>query len=385
MTPKSESLNLVKLFVWALLIISLMGGVFLVIYYFYIYVPNHPKEPVASGDFPSTTAWIFLGDSVVTSTPVTDGNNIFIRTNNSIYALDGRTGEILWKTNSRATGSSGESTPTISPQIEDSYLIVPETGSRISVFSSESGKLIWSSYPEYAHTHIESIAINNKTIYVARWNWRLTSYGLETGDIIWEKDISGRSNPYVVANENAVYLGQEHLLQSLEAESGISQWELDFGGYSGPLAINDGVLYITDEETSSVLAIDTNTQAVLWERSYPQIEAFELNCLVLSGDVLYLAAQQLIAISKVDGYSLWISSNTGRLECPNVSSDSIYVRNTEQTLYKLDVSSGNKTGQLSVQLNTPMKHEPDRSPLLFEDMLIVPFGDNRVFAYLINE
>lgn len=386
MSQKSESLNLIKFFVRTLLITSLIGGIFLVIYYFYIYIPSHPKEPIVSGNFPSTVAWIFSGDDIVASTPVTDGNNIFIRTANSIYALDGRTGEVLWKTNSQAIGNSEESIPVMSPQIKDSYLIVPETGSRISVFSAESGKLIWKSQrPKYAHAHIESIAVNNKMIYVARWDWELTAYELETGDIIWRKDISGRSNPYIVADENSVYVGQEHLSQSFDAVSGISQWKLDFGGYSGPLVLSDGILYITDEETSSILAVDTSTQATLWERSYPQLETFELNCLVLSDDVLYLAAKQLVAISKIDGNTLWTSSNTGRLECPSISSNSIYTRNTEQTLYKLDISSGNEMGQLYVQVNTPMKHEPDRSPILFENLLIVPFGDSRVFAYLINE
>jgi hypothetical protein len=28
-----------------------------------------------------------------------------------------------------------------------------------------------------------------------------------------------------------------------------------------------------------------------------------------------------------------------------------------------------------------MKHEPERAPAVVDDLLIVPFGDNRVFAY----
>src|SRR3972149_2346891 len=105
--------------------------------------------------------------------------------------------------------------------------------------SAETGKLIWRSLkPEYSHAHIESIASNQETLFVARWDWNLTAYKLGTGEIIWEKSITGRDYPYIVSDGNSVYLGKGQLVKAFEARSGLLQWEIDFGGYSGALVLD---------------------------------------------------------------------------------------------------------------------------------------------------
>lgn len=377
----SKSILIIVALVFLLAICStISAGDFL-----YELLIQNPKEPVASGIFPRELVWSFDVNETIASTPITNGKHIFIRTEKSIYAVD-NDGKILWRTDSEAIGKIDEAIPTLKPQIAGIYLIVPESDSQIAIFSLDTGRLMWRSQPsEYSHGNIESITANQEMLYVARWNWELTAYDLQTGRTMWEIDLASRSNPYVTSDVDTVYLGQEHILQSFEAETGVLQWELDFGGYSGPIILDGNILYMADERNSRVLAIDTSTQGILWEEIYPQIQPYEFNCIVLSGDVLYIAAQQLAAINKINGHPIWTSQGTGRLECPSIYSNSIFVRNTEKALFKLNAQTGEETGQLAVQVNTTMKHEPERSPLIFENLLIVPFGDDRVFAYQLNQ
>ncbi len=368
-----------------LFIVVVLGWIivqFIVNYYGF----RNPKEPTAINNFPQTVSWIFQADEKVITTPIKDGDFIFVRTSGAIYKLEGKNGNLIWKAASEAGTSAGGAYSILGPKINGKYLVVPETGSRVAVFSSDTGKLIWRSLPPgYEQADIEAITINQEFLVVARWNWYLTAYDLTTGDILWENSITGRSNPYIVSGGSYIYLGQENFLRIFEVQSGSLKWEFDIGGYSGPMLLDDEHLFITDEEMSRVIAINVNSQKILWDKTFLQIESFEFNCIFLSNDILYLSAQQLAAISKIDGELIWASQETGQLECPVAFSESIFVRNTDTNLFRLSTETGEKLGELAVQANAPMKHQHDRSPLIFDNLLIVPFGDNRIFSYKIDE
>ena len=61
--------------------------------------------------------------------------------------------------------------------------------------------------------------------------------------------------------------------------------------------------------------------------------------------------------------------------------DKLYVRSIGSKLYVLGVDTGYETGKLLVRVNTAIPTKPIRSPVASNGLLIVPFGDNRVFAY----
>ncbi|MBE7434310.1 MAG: PQQ-binding-like beta-propeller repeat protein [Anaerolineales bacterium] len=347
---------------------------------------RNPKEPIALNNFPQTVSWVFKADEKVVTTPIKDGDFIYVRTSGAIYKIDGNSGKLVWKVATEASDKSSVIFPTLKPKINGIYLVVPEKGSRVAVFSSDTGKFIWRSLPPgYEQANIESYTINQEFLYVARWDWFLTAYDLKTGDVLWEKSITGRSNPYIVSGGNHIYVAQEDLLQVFESQSGRFQWKFDIGGYSGPMWLDDEVLYLTDERASRVIAININSQKLLWDKTFPHIGSYEFNCIFISKDILYLSAQQLVAISKFDGKHSWTSQETGSLECPVEVFGSIFVRNSDTNLFRISAQTGEKLGELSVQANASAKHQPDRGPLIFDDLLIVPFGDNRVFAYKIDE
>jgi outer membrane protein assembly factor BamB len=380
------SANINKLRSSFLLFILAVLGWAILQFVIYFYGFRNPKEPIAVDNFPQTVSWVFQADEKVVTTPIKDGNFIFVRTSGAVYKLEGNSGTFVWKAASDAGDGTSGIFPSLEPKISGMYLVVPESGARVAVFSSDTGKLIWrSDPPKYENTHIESLTINKEILFVARWDWYLTAYDLKTGEIIWENSITGRSNSYIASKGSYIYLGQENLLQVFEAKSGSFLWKLDIGGYSGPILLDDEILYLTDEEMSRVIAININSREILWDKTFLQIESFEFNCIFLSRNILYLSAQQLVAISKIDGEHIWTGHETGRLECPIAFSESIFVRNTDTNLFRLSAQTGEKLGELVVQANTPMKHQHDRSPLIFDNLLIVPFGDNRIFSYKIDE
>ena len=69
------------------------------------------------------------------------------------------------------------------------------------------------------------------------------------------------------------------------------------------------------------------------------------------------------------------------LETPVELGEMIYVRDLETHLYAIDKNTCEVEGTMTVQQNNSALRTTERSPIVVEDLLIVPFGDQRVFAY----
>jgi len=335
-------------------------------------------------DYLNEPVWSFYTDDPITSTPAQDGYNIYLRTSSFILALDALTGEKIWQVDSPA-----ESSLSMSPYIVDQYLVVPEKGSRIVVIDKESGNVVWKSAAiDTAFTHsvtaeIQSVTSSNNILYIARFDWKLTAYNLKTGKVMWEQKALGRSNPYLASNTNAVFLGAGDQLNAYDSQTGKISWTIDINGYIGPilLDVDKNTLFVTNEDSPSLMAIDINNKKILWEQYLAQLDTYEFGCLIKDEDVLYIAAEEVLALSSINGEIKWQTSKLGRLECPAVINNQLYVRNNDIFLYGFDLNSGKELGGLVVQKNTSMKHMPNRSPIVSGYLFILPITENILNAY----
>ncbi len=328
----------------------------------------------------SQILWKFTTADSITSTPTISKDLIFVRTMNSIYALNPKSGTQIWKTE-----SPSRSPLSLSLISYDDLLIAPEKNSRIAVFTINQGKLKWRTPlidPLYTHPDaidIEAVTVWNNILYVARFNWNLTAYDLQSGQILWVYDASGRSNPYLASDENAIYVGLDSKIVALDLKNGKPLWEYDVNGYIGPITIDENILFVLDEENSNILAIDINNQSLKWKKQLP-VEEFEFNCILIQSENIYISTQKLIAISKKDGRLIWESKYTGRLECPIIFGEKIFVRNTTTNLFVFDKSSGKELSKYHVMINSTAKHIPNRSPVLISGQLIIPVDENELIA-----
>lgn len=341
-------------------------------------------SPVSYGDFPASFLDILVVDNEVVSTPAVNGQVAFVRTSDMLYAFDVLENKLLWK----VLSSYGKAL-SLPPVTVDALIIVVESGSRLAAFSTETGKLIWRTPEiEIAKTDpvtasVQSIAVNSKYIFVARFDWMITAYDLKSGELVWDYKTPGRTNPYMQANENNVFLAVGDSVKMLDAETGTPLWEEAVGGYAGPMVLSNETLYMTDEKNISLRSLNINTREYNWIKNHrSMLGEYEYSCVLDAENHLYVAAEKLMKVSKFDGAIMWITERLGTLECPLILGDKIFVRNTINYLYELDVESGQELGGLRVQANTPMHHEPFRSPVLMDNLLLVPFGDNRIFIYL---
>ena len=301
--------------------------------------------------------WSFETEEEITSTPTLDGNNrVYIRTTNSIIALDAKNGTTIWKT------ESPSNTPlNTAPLVSGNIVFGPEKESRMAAFDSDTGDLLWRTSPidsgltQPSALEIQSIVVGNNMIYVARFNSGLTAYRAIDGQMIWEQEYSSRSNPHLAIDQKALYLGMGPSIKAFDNATGDPLWEKTLDAYIGPMLIIDDFLYTLDERHSNLFAIDVDTQELLWTKSFPETENYEFDCLSEVDDSLLIAGRELTAVNKTDGQVLWSTDELGRLECPAIAKNKIFIRNSNDTLYVIDLNTGKEIGRVRVVRNTTFK------------------------------
>lgn len=361
--------------------------IFAIVYLFYRR-DNYPAEPAANGIFPDLPEWTFWADENVTATPIVYGSYVFVRTSEAVYKLDGDTGILLWRFASPGTSSSLD----VSPQISGNLLIIPERGGLLAAVSIDSGHLVWRLWSvdenrKFSGTmRIEEFTIDGGIIYVARHSWRLTAYDLEGGTKLWEVNVPDRVSLNLATDHKAVYLGASQVIIAYDLQFGQLLWEKDMGAYVRSILAHKGYLYVAFmSDDCNLAAINLETRQEEWKIRLASIDGPELRYLTAADEVLYAVDENLYAINLATGAILWKSQYAGPLERPVVAEDRIYVRNNETTLFVFDSTSGDELGRLLVRTDAPLKRQPGRNPAIYGDLVIVPFGDERILAYLIDE
>jgi outer membrane protein assembly factor BamB len=186
----------------------------------------------------------------------------------------------------------------------------------------------------------------------------------------------------VETDGNVVYLSTSDTLQGIDPSTGEVLWEKDFGSLITKILLDGNTLYLLlPFGQESLVALDLNTLQENWSIAATEFNNEELRTILSEGDVLYVGGDRLYALSKDNGSILWESEETGHLEQPLVIGNKVIVRNKEKELFLFEAESGGRIGSLGVRINTLQNRSPGRSPAAFGDLLIVPFGDHRVFAY----
>jgi outer membrane protein assembly factor BamB len=372
-----------------LLIIAAIGGSYLLFYFNHFIYPLQPKAVEA---FPEKPLWVYRAEGRIISTPVVQDSLVFLRTPYNLIAIDSSTRERKWIAKSNAPTGIHAADLTLAPQIGSGLLISPQAGSSLIALSLETGETVWDIPPEEENLKdsslatVESFQVEGNKVYVARDGWSISAYSLQDGKLLWESDqVPNRATLILVANSDCVFLGAVHNLQCFDPGSGELLWTKTFDGVIDALLIDDRVLFIALQSgNESLMAIDLNTLNTKWGLSPGEISGDKIRSMLSTEETLFAGGNHLYAISIKDGSITWKSNEIGPLETPLILDTNIFVRNTGRDLFRLDKNSGIEVGRLEIRADSSM-NDPDRSPAATDDLLFVPFGDNRLFVYQFQE
>jgi len=217
-------------------------------------------------------AWRAKVSSEILSSPREADGVVIVRTiDGKIFALDAASGDRLWIYDRTVPNLTLRGTST--PVIANGLVIAGFDGGRVTALELKTGKLIWEAKVAIprGRSQLERMVdidsqplIVGDTIYVTTFQANVSALSLESGQVLWQRDISSHSELSADAEYLYVtdYIGN---VWALDRFSGGSVWKQDklaHRNVTGPAILGDkiivgdleGYLHWLDKETGDFAA-----------------------------------------------------------------------------------------------------------------------------------
>lgn len=218
--------------------------------------------------------------SIPVSTPVSDGNLVYVTTNdNKIYALNAKDGELQWVVSAilRNTAILGAADPVIYKD----FVVASFSSGEIYAIKKKNGELVWSQDLNLSRANSSDFYLN---------------------------DVDATP---IIENNTVYSIGNGGLMMALNIKDGNYLWRKEIAGIIDFWAAGDFLFVI--ENSNRLLAVSKKTGGIKWVSQLPNFKTekkpqtkFIYNGVVMVGDKL--------VISRVDGALLLASPFDGKIE-----------------------------------------------------------------------
>ena len=356
--------------------------------------PEDPKDPQPQGAFPAQPAWVFRTQEKIPGTPFYSGGKIFIPTSKNVYAVDSNKGILLWKSYYQGLSYPGFTfwNNGVPPILCDGILVVPSRNDSLTAFSEATGVIFWNSpfdpgepdnlfHPEETN-YTESLACAGDTLFVTRHDRGIYAINLKTGGNIWiNTDIEDRGYFATQINGKILYAFSTSFIYACDADTGNILWKKDIGEAVSSIFLENEILYVAYfNPNPGLLAFESSAMKPIWDikTSLPDTSLFHY--LAIDKDTIYATGDSVIAFDKNTGKMKWNSNPFYKLGKPVILGNTLYVRDPATNLYAFDIQTGKYSVALKIQANWPSM-DSLRDPIGASSLLVIPFGDDRLFAY----
>jgi len=337
--------------------------------------PGIPVAKVADlqigvpADLPLTKlVWSFACEEEVRSSPVVQGNMVFIGSYDSnLYALDAKSGEFVWKA---ATNGGVAGTPCIVEQL----VVVGSEDSSVYAFNQANGQQIWSfrtggpvrSSPRY-HTpllffgsddyHIycveartgrqiwktrtwkpvrSSPAIYNGKVFIGSDDSQIYALDGSNGSVVWKCRVQDEVRSSPVVQDNMVFVGSmDNHLHCIDAQTGWLLWKFKTEGFvSSSPVVHNGKVYVGSVD-GMMYCLEAKNKKLVWKfNSGSQITSSPR---VVEGLVYFGANDRNVYALEADtGKPRWYYPTEGALpSTPAVANGIVYIGSIDYHVYAL--------------------------------------------------
>jgi len=287
---------------------------------------------------------VSAGGLVQYSSPAVVNGKVYIGSDDhNVYALDSRTGHVVWR---YLTGDTVQS----SPAVVNGVVYVSSHDQKLYALDACTGAKLWS-FTALSPFGVSSPTVANGVVYVGAL-WRDDSvYALNarTGEKLWSFTTGGDVAASAAVVNGVVYIGSlDGNLYALDALTGVLRWSYTGGGWIyGSPTVADGVLYFGAGD-GKVYALNADTGAELW--TYVTGAQVETTPAVANG-VVYVGSSDhnLYALKASTGALLWkYWPASGGPSSPTVANGVVYSGSFEGDLYAFDARTGNLLGVYAI-------------------------------------
>jgi len=296
-----------------------------------------------------------------------DGILYFGSCNFNIYAVDVKTGELVWKF--KTFGIVFES----SPVYWEGMIFAGSFDRNMYALDAKSGELMW----KYeCRDKVNSMAcIDKGRIYFASKDQNVYCCDAKDGSLIWKFHTQDEVASSPIVHDGKVYIGSfDKVFYCIDAESGTQVWKFVTQGEvyhpNRPL-IHDGIVYFTSFD-NNLYAVNADNGNLVWKLR--TAEFGNAYAPTFYDGRLYLVTRDgnLLAIS-MDGRIEWKFSRMHVPSIPAIKDGRIYVGFEDYNLYCLD-TEGKLIWKFTTQGSIWL------SAVFWKDTVIFPSWDCNVYS-----
>ena len=282
-----------------------------------------------------------------------DDGKIFVTTGFAkIFALNARSGEVLWEHKAPAPMRSA-------PVVSDGRLFTVTFDNQLIVVEAESGERLWN------HVGVQetagllgsaSPAVAGSTVVVPYSSGEVLAMLTDSGRIVWSENLGAirRIDPLadiaqvrglpVIDRELVFAVSHAGRMLAVDLRQGVPVWQIDLSGVEMPWPAGDFIYVLTKD--SQIVCLQRRDGRVRWVQPLPRFvdpddpdEAIRWSGPVLAGDRLIVAGShgELLSVSPYDGKPLGVLElgGGGVAVAPVVANNSLFLLTHNGTLVAL--------------------------------------------------
>jgi outer membrane protein assembly factor BamB len=244
--------------------------------------------------------------SSVSVSACAEGERVYFgpdRGEETLFALNIRTGQVLWK---RSLGDLSSS-----PVVCDDKIFAGSTDGTLRALDKITGEDIWqfktgsSKVSAPACQDAASLSANEGTLYLGSGDGHLYSLSMGTGELIWKFKADGGIHSSPAVKNGMVFFGSvDGNLYALNADDGSLVWKFRAGAdiYSSP-AVAGSLVYIGSNDYF-VYAVSQKTGELAWKF---ETEGLVRSSPVAAGDKLFFGSYDgnFYVLDRFSGKLLW--------------------------------------------------------------------------------
>jgi len=318
-----------------------------------IYAAAHDGRVIARNAVTGKRVWSVKTRLPLSAGPATDGKTVVAGSSNGeIVALEADTGKQRWRmeVTSEVLGA---------PAVVGDKVLVQTVNGKLTALNAANGETIWSvqqSMPSLSVRGTASPVVTRGQVVSGFDNGRVANYNLQDGSELWnvlmappsgrtelDRLIDINASP-VVAGNDVYAAGYQGRIGAVALESGQLLWSRELSTYSG-FAVDVSSIYVTDQR-SELVAISRGSGRELWRRK--DVRNRDVTAPAILGTS--------VVVGDFEGYLHWFDSATGALQArvkaggkrissqPLVLDDIVYVMTDAGSLYAFRIKPDKRRG-----------------------------------------
>jgi outer membrane protein assembly factor BamB len=302
-----------------------------------------------------------------------------VRTTDTLYAIDGSTGDLIWS----YLLPKGWS---VAPPIIQNDIVVVTHNNGVTAFNFITGELLWEELGSSRGSLAFPASSNDKFVVIIDNDVIIRD--VETGKLLWKiENPYSRSNALVGLNTDAgyLYVAFRDQIRSYDLKTKSQLWNNLTEGWLLKSGLFDRSILYLERKEGGVSAYNLETQEILWRRTDLSLADYPLT---QYKGVLFIGTQGSapVALNALTGEILWISEGVwdyDNYQTPLIIDQTVYIRGLfSKRIYALNKNNGKLIGYVSLGLPDIFSSNSDYSlgPVQSGKLIIFP-ADNKLLAY----